>query len=157
MVVRTEWRISGRWLVKDQTEHICAGARRVCEHFEKRPRSVLTIRDEAQKLLLGALTAYIAWELWTFFFVVIRALARRRAGFSHRHAGNQVAQSIRASGKESTPLEALHANAAHMQGMLSASVAILELAGGGGTFDTDGNLEITEDHVQAPCLQGHWL
>ena len=77
MVVRTEWRISGRWLVKDQTEHICAGARRVCEHFEKRPHSVLTIRDEAQKLLLGALTAYIAWELWTFFSFVIRALARR--------------------------------------------------------------------------------
>ena len=68
-----------------------------------------------------------------------------------------MAQSIRASGKESTPLEALRANAAHMQGMLSASVAILELAGGGGTFDTDGNLESTKDHVQAPCLQGHWL
>ena len=55
VVVRTEWRISGRWLLKDQTEHICAGARRVCEHFEKRPHSVLTIRDDAQKLLLGAL------------------------------------------------------------------------------------------------------
>ena len=60
-----------------------------------------------------------------------------------------MAQSIRAAGKESTPLEALHANAAHAQGMLSASAAILELAGGGGTFDAEGNLEITEDHVQA--------
>ena len=28
VVVRTEWRISGRWLLKDQTEHICEGARR---------------------------------------------------------------------------------------------------------------------------------
>ena len=58
-----------------------------------------------------------------------------------------MAQSIRAAGKEST--EALHANAAHAQGMLSASVSILELAGGGAPFDAEGNLEITEDHVQA--------
>ena len=41
------------------------------------------------------------------------------AGFCHGRAGNQVAESIRASGKESTPLEALRANAAHTQGMLS--------------------------------------
>ena len=67
----------------------------------------------------------------------------------HLVTGNQVAQSIRAASKESTPLEASHANAAHAQGMLSASIAILELAGGGGAFDADGNLEITADHVQA--------
>ena len=49
---------------------------------------------------------------------------------------------IHASGKESTPLEALRANAAHTQSMLSASVAVLELAGGGGTFDAVGNLKL---------------
>ncbi|CAJ1454493.1 unnamed protein product [Effrenium voratum] len=114
VVVRTEWRISGRWLVKDQTEHIYEGARRVCSHFEKRPHSILTVREDAQRLLLG----------------------------------NQVAQSIRAAGSEGSSLEALHANAAHAQGMLSAAVAILEMAGGGGKFDASGNLEITKDHVQ---------
>ena len=65
--------------------------------------------------------------------------------------GNQVAQSIRAAGSEGFSLEALRANAAHAQGMLSAAVAILEMAGGGGEFDASGNLEITKDHVQAGC------
>ena len=59
MVVRTEWRISGRWLLKDQTEHICEGARRVCHHFEKRPHSVLTLHEDAQRLLLGHLDALL--------------------------------------------------------------------------------------------------
>ena len=36
--------------------------------------------------------------------------------------------------------------------MLSAAVALLELAGGGGEFDSNGNLEVTEDHVQAGLL-----
>ena len=65
-MARTEWRISGRWQVKDQTEHICAGARRVCEHCEKRPHSVLSIRDGAQRLLLGALFARGFFELLLF-------------------------------------------------------------------------------------------
>eukprot|EP00435_Cladocopium_sp_Y103_P009138 s250_g2.t1 len=38
-----------------QTEHIQAGARRVCEYFAKRPHNVLELTDQAQKLLLGAL------------------------------------------------------------------------------------------------------
>ena len=36
--------------------------------------------------------------------------------------------------------------------MLSAAVALLELAGGGGEFDSNGTLEVTEDHVQAGLL-----
>lgn len=67
-----------------------------------------------------------------------------------------MAQSIRAAGKEGTSIEALHANAAHAQGMLSAAVAILELAAGGGEFDSNGNLEVTEDHVQAGLLIVHF-
>ena len=59
VVVRTEWRISGRWLLKDQTEHISEGARRVCQHFETRPHSVLTLRDDAQRLLLGPLDSLV--------------------------------------------------------------------------------------------------
>jgi hypothetical protein len=40
--------------------------------------------------------------------------------------------------------------------MLSAAVAILELAAGGGEFDSNGNLEVTEDHVQAGLLIVHF-
>ena len=46
-------------------------------------------------------------------------------------------------------MEALHANAAHQQGILSAAVAILEMAAGSGSFDEQGQLQVTEDHVQA--------
>ena len=64
-------------------------------------------------------------------------------------AGNQVAQSIRATNKGGqTSMEALHANAAHQQGMLSAAASILELAAGGGSFNEDGALQVSEDHVQ---------
>ncbi|CAJ1368307.1 unnamed protein product [Effrenium voratum] len=113
--VRTEWRISGRWQVRDQTEHIQAGARRVCEYFAKRPHKTLELTDGAQKLLLS----------------------------------NQVAQAIRATNKDGqASMEALRANAAHQQGMMSAAVAILELAAGGGSFDESGQLQVTEDHVQ---------
>ncbi|CAJ1456563.1 unnamed protein product [Effrenium voratum] len=115
VAVRTEWRISGRWQVRDQTEHIQAGARRVCEYFAKRPHKTLELTDGAQKLLVG----------------------------------NQVAQSIRATNKDGqASMEALHANAAHQEGMMSAAVAILELAAGGGSFDESGQLQVTEDHVQ---------
>ncbi|CAJ1334373.1 unnamed protein product [Effrenium voratum] len=101
VAVRTEWRISRRWQVRDQTEHIQAGARRVCEYFAKRPHKTLELTDGAQKLLLG----------------------------------NQVAQSIRATNKDGqASMEALRANAAHQQGMMSAAVAILELAAGGGSL-----------------------
>lgn len=46
-------------------------------------------------------------------------------------------------------METLHANAAHQQGILSAAVAILEMAAGSGSFDEQGQLQVTEDHVQA--------
>lgn len=46
---------SGRWRVRDQTDHIQAGARRVCKYFAKRPHNLLDLTDQAQKLLLGAL------------------------------------------------------------------------------------------------------
>eukprot|EP00435_Cladocopium_sp_Y103_P011419 s250_g3.t1 len=65
-------------------------------------------------------------------------------------SSNQVAQSIRATGKDGqSSMEALHANAAHQQGILSAAVAILEMAAGSGSFDEQGQLQVTEDHVQA--------
>ena len=68
---------------------------------------------------------------------------------SYLTRGNQVAQSIRATCRDAqTSMEALHANAAHQQGMLSAAVSILDLAAGGGAFDQRGALQVTEDHVQ---------
>ena len=50
-------------------------------------------------------------------------------------------------------MEALHANAAHQQGILSAAVAILEMAAGSGSFDEQGQLQVAEDHVQAELLE----
>ena len=90
VVVRTEWRISGRWLLKDQTEHISEGARRVCQHFETRPHSVLTLRDDAQRLLLGPLDSLYCCRcprspmLLAFWLVILElacAVVRSRAGF----------------------------------------------------------------------------
>lgn len=72
VVVRTEWRISGRWLVKDQTEHIYEGARRVCSHFEKRPRSILSVREDAQRLLLGPVDAPSVVECWETKLYLVR-------------------------------------------------------------------------------------
>lgn len=57
---------------------------------------------------------------------------------------------IRATGKDGqSSMGALHANAAHQHGILSAAVAILEMAAGSGSFDEQGQLQVTEDHVQA--------
>jgi hypothetical protein len=70
-------------------------------------------------------------------------------------AGNQVAQSIRATRKDGqTSMEALHANAAHQQGVLSAAVAILEMAAGHPSLDANAHLQVTEDHVQAGVDNG---
>jgi hypothetical protein len=70
-------------------------------------------------------------------------------------AGNQVARSIRATRKDGqTSMEALHANAAHQQGVLSAAVAILEMAAGHPSLDANAHLQVTEDHVQAGVDNG---
>ena len=44
---------------------------------------------------------------------------------------------------------ALHTNAAGQEGVLAPCVAMLEMAGGGGRFDGNGQLLITVEHVQA--------
>ena len=63
--------------------------------------------------------------------------------------GNQVAQSVRAQmSSEDSTTQALHANAAGMQGILAALIAVLELAGGGGQFDSDGHLVVQLAHIQ---------
>ena len=68
--VRTEWRISGRWRVRDQTDHIQAGARRVCEYFAKRPHNILELTDQAQKLLLGASHSHCSAHLSTISIII---------------------------------------------------------------------------------------
>ena len=68
--------------------------------------------------------------------------------FFTRASGNQVAQSVRAQ-QASGDCEAMHGFAATLQGQLSAAVALLDLAGGGGAFDATGQVKITADHVEA--------
>ena len=196
--LRTERRISGRWRVRDQTERIQAGARRVCEYLATRPHSELLLTDEAQKLLLGSWRRTSAPCCHIFLarhfhggvddillFVrnqnVYAPFRKSPPGHPPSHAllrfpmsifkwgnqfllglgptvllflnaGNQVAQSVRATSKDGqSSMEALHANAAHQQGMLSAAVSILELAAGSGSFDEGGNLQVTQHHVEAGC------
>ncbi|CAL1161923.1 unnamed protein product, partial [Cladocopium goreaui] len=85
---------------------------------------------------------------------VLRQAAAQRPGFDRSSAEALARQPsgafIRATGKDGqSSMGALHANAAHQQGILSAAVAILEMAAGSGSFDEQGQLQVTEDHVQA--------
>ena len=65
--------------------------------------------------------------------------------------GNQVAQSVRAQQAATGEDEAMHANAAGLQGQLAAAISVLDLAGGGGQFDANGDLVIKAEHVQVKC------
>ena len=65
--------------------------------------------------------------------------------------GNQVAQSVRAQQAATGDDEAMHANAAGLQGQLAAAISVLDLAGGGGHFDANGALIIKAEHVQVRC------
>ena len=65
--------------------------------------------------------------------------------------GNQVAQSVRAQQAATGEDEAMHANAAGLQGQLAAAISVLDLAGGGGHFDANGALTIKAEHVQVRC------
>ena len=58
--MRTEFRISSKWNFPDPTDHIRAGARRVCDHFRGRPHAVLEMDEGGRKLLLGDLAARVS-------------------------------------------------------------------------------------------------
>ncbi|CAK9013513.1 unnamed protein product, partial [Durusdinium trenchii] len=53
--LRTEFRISSKWNFPDPTDHIRAGARRVCDHFRGRPHAVLEMDEGGRKLCMGLL------------------------------------------------------------------------------------------------------
>ena len=62
--------------------------------------------------------------------------------------GNQVVQAIRAAQNSGdSSVAALHANAAGLQGVCAALVAVLEYAGGGGKLDDQGMPIIRVEHV----------
>ena len=64
-------------------------------------------------------------------------------------SGNQVAQSVRASGhEEDTALSALHANAAWQQGVFAALVAVLDMCS---SKSAVVDLHVTEMHVRLAC------
>lgn len=63
----------------------------------------------------------------------------------HCDAGNQVAQSVRAQQASTGDDEAMHANAAGLQGQLAAAISVLDLASGGGHRDATGELVITAE------------
>ena len=64
-------------------------------------------------------------------------------------SGNQVAQSVRASGHEDdTALSALHANAAWQQGVFAALVAVLDMCSSNSPVV---DLQVTEMHVRLAC------
>ena len=67
--MQTEFRISGRWHMKDPTDRIQLGAKRVTEHFRSRPHSVLAMEEVARKLLLGCSDWFgSSLRLRSFFF-----------------------------------------------------------------------------------------
>jgi hypothetical protein len=51
--LRTEFRISSRWLLKDPADHIREGARKLAVHFMERPKAVLPFEEEVRKVMLG--------------------------------------------------------------------------------------------------------
>lgn len=74
--VVTEFRISSRWCLPDPTDHIKVAARRVVEHFKDHPHAIISMTDDARKILLGNQVVSsiratrnegvcgIAWALW---------------------------------------------------------------------------------------------
>lgn len=63
-----------------------------------------------------------------------------------------MAQSVRAQQASTGDDEAMHANAAGLQGQLAAAISVLDLASGGGHRDATGELVITAEHVQVRLL-----
>jgi hypothetical protein len=51
--LRTEFRISSRWLLPDPTGHIREAARRVTIFFMEKPNTILPFEPEARKIMLG--------------------------------------------------------------------------------------------------------
>ena len=101
--------------------------------------------EEARKILLGCLALHTSLLQSTWSTVSFHDLSLCPA-----FSGNQVAQNVRAVCVEDDAADAaLHANAAGQEGVLAACLAMLEMAGGGGRFDGNGQLLITVEHVQA--------
>ena len=63
-----------------------------------------------------------------------------------------MAQSVSAQQASTGDDEAMHANAAGLQGQLAAAISVLDLASGGGHTDATGELVITAEHVQVRLL-----
>ncbi|CAK9072015.1 DUF3510 domain-containing protein [Durusdinium trenchii] len=135
--MQTEFRISGRWHMKDPTDRIQLGAKRVTEHFRSRPHSVLAMEEVARKLLLGCSDWFgSSLRLRSFFFP-----ARPPPDEPMRSAE-------RGKMCERPQLEALHAGAAAHHGQMSAAIAVLALASGSGSFDAAGNLMVASRLVE---------
>ena len=72
--------------------------------------------------------------------------------FSHKLSLRQSSGAIRAQQASTGDDEAMHANAAGLQGQLAAAISVLDLASGGGRRDATGELVITAEHVQVRLL-----